>query len=109
VIYLTEGAVPGLGLENGAGIFLAKTHCELANAVIDTIDDLDFLNRLQETAFAGCECRFDWNIIADQLLRTITLGREAGRRLAEYSARSVSTRRRIPLVRLASRKAVSSL
>ena len=107
-IFGIEGAVPGLGLENGAGIILAKTHRELASAVIHAIDDLDLLNRLQETAFVRCESRFDWDVIGDQLLRTITLGREPGGGLAEYSARSVSTWRRSPLVRPARRGAMGS-
>ena len=87
-IFGIEGAVAGTGLKNGEAIRLVENHAELVNAVADAIDDFDYLNRLQRSAFSHCEARFDWKVIGYDLVRAIATGWNTGSGLAEYSVSS---------------------
>ena len=55
-----KGAVSGLGLEPGVGFFEVDSLTGLAQEVVRRIDDLDFLNHMQEAAYSGCLGRFEW-------------------------------------------------
>ncbi len=84
-IFGIQGAVPGLGLEVGKGIWLAKSHGELAEAIVDAIDDFGLLNRLQETAFDQCASRFEWSTIGYRLMQALASGQTTASGLAAYS------------------------
>jgi glycosyltransferase involved in cell wall biosynthesis len=67
-IFAIEGAVPGTPLSDGCGLRLFKTHAELARGVVDSIDHTASLNEQQETAYSLSADRFDWNVIAQNLI-----------------------------------------
>ncbi|MBS0522367.1 MAG: glycosyltransferase [Proteobacteria bacterium] len=89
-IFGIDGAVPGLGFKNGEYMRLFRNHDQLARAVVDAMDDLDTLNRMQRAAFDLCRSRFEWDTIGQRLLQAIREGGNTGPGLAEYSHASVA-------------------
>jgi polysaccharide biosynthesis protein PslH len=51
---------------------LFPDHEALARGVLEAIDDLPLLNRLQERAFDVCRNQFDWSSRGRQILTAIT-------------------------------------
>lgn len=70
-ILAIAAAAPGLPLTHGESILLADDPAALARLVLDTIDNVEQLDRIQENAYRACEDRFDWSAIGGQLLRGI--------------------------------------
>jgi glycosyltransferase involved in cell wall biosynthesis len=50
---------------------LFADHASLAHGVLEAIDDVALLNRLQERAFAVCRDQFDWSSRGRQILSAI--------------------------------------
>jgi glycosyltransferase involved in cell wall biosynthesis len=71
-VFALRGSFAGVPLLHGESVMLYDDHAALARGVLDTIDDLDRLNRLQERAFAACRDRFDWASRGHQILSVIT-------------------------------------
>jgi glycosyltransferase involved in cell wall biosynthesis len=53
------GSVPGMPLRPGENILLFPDHRRLVAGVLDVIDDLDLLNRMQKSAYDACREQFD--------------------------------------------------
>jgi len=70
-ILALANAAPGLPLKHGESILLADDHAALARLVLDTIDNVEQLDRVQENAYRACEDCFDWSAIGGRLLRGI--------------------------------------
>ncbi len=64
-------ALPGMPLRDGRSIGLFDSHEELAQGVVELIDDFEELNRRQTLAFEACAARFDWPPIGRHLVRSI--------------------------------------
>jgi glycosyltransferase involved in cell wall biosynthesis len=78
-ILAITGAVPGVPLQQGDSILLVPDHAALAQAVLDTIDDVGLLNRIQDSAYRACRDRFEWSAVGERLLSAIGGSDEAGR------------------------------
>jgi glycosyltransferase involved in cell wall biosynthesis len=50
---------------------LYSDHAALAHGVLEAIDDVDRLNRLQERAWAACADSFDWSSRGRQIVSAI--------------------------------------
>ncbi len=70
-IFGLSGSVAGVPLGQGDGIMLFPDHAALARGVLDAMDDLDLLNRVQQRAFAACSGKFDWASRGRQLRAAI--------------------------------------
>lgn len=70
-ILAIANAVPGLPLRHGESILLADDHPALARLVLDTIDNVALLERIQDQAYGACDGSFDWPAIGGRLLRRI--------------------------------------
>lgn len=70
-ILAIANAAPGLPLTHGESILLADDHAALARLVLETIDNVERLDRIQENAYRACEDCFDWSAIGGRLLRGI--------------------------------------
>lgn len=66
-----KGAVAGIPLRAGENILLFNRYKELADGVLSVIDDLPYLNRLQESAYTTCAHAFDWRQRGRMLLTAI--------------------------------------
>jgi glycosyltransferase involved in cell wall biosynthesis len=55
-----SGSIAGMPLRDGESVLLYENQAELANGILEVMDDLDLLNRLQDRAFARCRAEFDW-------------------------------------------------
>lgn len=55
------GSVAGVPLRENESILLFSNHEELAKGIMQSIDRLDHLNRLQDAAYAACHDQFDWS------------------------------------------------
>jgi hypothetical protein len=51
---------------------LYRDHAALARGVLEVIDDIAQLNRLQEQAFAACKEKFDWSSRGRQLVAAVS-------------------------------------
>jgi hypothetical protein len=71
-VFALRGSFAGVPLIHGDSVMLFDDQEALARGVLDTIDDLDRLNALQERAFAACRDRFDWASRGHQILSVIT-------------------------------------
>jgi len=71
-VFALRGSFAGVPLVHGESVMLYDDHEALARGVLDTIDDLDRLNALQERAFAACRDHFDWASRGHQILSVIT-------------------------------------
>src|SRR6185436_8219853 len=58
-VFALRGSFPGVPLVHGDSVMLYPDHESLARGVLDSIDDVARLNRLQERAYAACRDRFD--------------------------------------------------
>ncbi|HKU95439.1 MAG TPA: glycosyltransferase family 4 protein, partial [Vineibacter sp.] len=70
-IFGLEGSVAGVPLRPDDGIKLFADHAALARGVLDAMDDIDQLNRIQQRAFAACGDKFDWASRGRQLRSAI--------------------------------------
>ena len=70
-IFGLSGSVAGVPLRHDEGIMLFPDHAALARGVLDAMDDLDLLNRIQHRAFAACSGKFDWASRGRQLRAAI--------------------------------------
>ena len=70
-VFALSGSFAGVPLIHNDSVMLFPNHAALAQGVVDAIDDVDFLNRLQERAFAVCRDRFDWPSRGRQILSAI--------------------------------------
>lgn len=73
-ILAITGSAPGLPLRDGESIVLAEDPAALSRAVLALIDDIESLNRIQDTAYQACRNRFDWLSIGERLLAAIAKG-----------------------------------
>jgi polysaccharide biosynthesis protein PslH len=71
-VFALRGSFAGVPLVHDDSVMLYADHEAMARGVLDTIDDLDRLNRLQERAFVACRDRFDWASRGHQILSVIT-------------------------------------
>ncbi len=70
-VFALRGSFAGVPLVHGDSAMLYPDHEALARGVLDSIDDIDRLNRLQERAYAACRDRFDWASRGRQILSVI--------------------------------------
>jgi glycosyltransferase involved in cell wall biosynthesis len=70
-VFALNGSFAGVPLTYSDNVMLYPDHAALAHGVLEAIDDLDRLNRLQERAFAACSGRFDWSSRGRQLVSAI--------------------------------------
>ncbi|HJQ56195.1 MAG TPA: glycosyltransferase family 4 protein, partial [Vineibacter sp.] len=70
-IFGLSGSVAGVPLRHDDGIMLLPDHAALAQGVLDAMDDVDLLNRIQQRAFAACSGGFDWASRGRQLRAAI--------------------------------------
>jgi glycosyltransferase involved in cell wall biosynthesis len=70
-VFALNGSFAGVPLGHNESAMLYPDHAALARGVLDAIDDLERLNRLQERAFAACNGRFDWSSRGRQLVETL--------------------------------------
>jgi glycosyltransferase involved in cell wall biosynthesis len=70
-IFAIDGSAPGTPLRDGFGLRLFRNHHELAEGVIEAIDDLANLNAQQQIAYSLCARRFNWDIIGKDLVALI--------------------------------------
>lgn len=70
-VFALSGSFAGVPLIHDDSAMLFPDHDALAHGVLDAIDDVDRLNRLQERAYAACCDRFDWASRGRQLLSAI--------------------------------------
>jgi glycosyltransferase involved in cell wall biosynthesis len=71
-VFALQGSFAGVPLVHGESVMLYPDHAALARGVLDTIDDVERLNRLQERAFAACRDHFEWASRGHQILSLIT-------------------------------------
>jgi glycosyltransferase involved in cell wall biosynthesis len=64
-------AFAGVPLRHGESAMMFPDHAALARGVLDMIDNVELLNRLQERAFEVCRDRFDWSTRGRQILAAI--------------------------------------
>jgi glycosyltransferase involved in cell wall biosynthesis len=71
-VFALTGSFASVPLIHDDSVMLYPDHVSLARGVLDTIDDVDRLNRLQERAYAACCDGFDWASRGRQILSAIT-------------------------------------
>jgi polysaccharide biosynthesis protein PslH len=67
-----SGSVPGMPLQPGKGILLFDSHQALAHGVTQVIDNFDFLNAMQQTAYTASDDQFDWTSMGRRLVHAIS-------------------------------------
>lgn len=70
-VFALQGSFAGVPLVHGDSVMLYPDHEALARGVLDNIDDVERLNRLQERAYVACRDRFDWASRGRQILSVI--------------------------------------
>ena len=70
-VFALAGSFAGVPLRHNESAMLFTDHAALAHGVLEAIDDLDRLNRLQERAWAACANRFDWPSRGRQIVQAI--------------------------------------
>lgn len=70
-VFALAGSFAGVPLRHDDSAMLYFDHAALAHGVLEAIDDVDRLNRLQERAFAVCANRFDWSSRGRQIVSAI--------------------------------------
>lgn len=70
-ILALQGSVAGMPLHDPESIRLFPDHLSLAHGVLEIIDDLQLLNRMQHEAYSACADRFEWCSRGDQLRSAI--------------------------------------
>jgi glycosyltransferase involved in cell wall biosynthesis len=71
-VFALSGSFAGVPLIHNDSVMLFPDHAALAHGVLEAIDDVERLNRLQERAYAACRGRFDWASRGRQILSAIT-------------------------------------
>jgi polysaccharide biosynthesis protein PslH len=64
-------AFAGVPLRHGESAMMYPDHAALARGVLEMIDNVDLLNRLQERAYEVCRDRFEWSTRGRQILAAI--------------------------------------
>lgn len=67
-----DNSIAGVPLVSGESILTFADHETLARGMVRAMDDLDFLNLVQNRAFAACEHAFDWSLRGEHLVAAIT-------------------------------------
>lgn len=62
-----EGSVAGTPLIPGESGLFFDSYVSLASGIVEAMDDIDRLNRIQERAYADCRDAFDWRGRGQQL------------------------------------------
>jgi glycosyltransferase involved in cell wall biosynthesis len=70
-VFALTGSFAGVPLRHNDSVMLFPDHAALAHGVLEAIDDVALLNRLQERAFAACRDSFDWSSRGRQILSAI--------------------------------------
>jgi glycosyltransferase involved in cell wall biosynthesis len=70
-VFALTGSFAGVPLRHNDSVMLYPDHAALAHGVLEAIDDVNRLNRLQERAFAACTDRFDWSSRGRQIVSAI--------------------------------------
>ena len=70
-VFALTGSFAGVPLSHNDSVMLYPDHAALAHGVLEAIDDVDRLNRLQERAFVACSDRFDWSSRGRQIVSAI--------------------------------------
>jgi glycosyltransferase involved in cell wall biosynthesis len=70
-VFALNGSFAGVPLAHNDSVMLYPDHAALAHGVLEAIDDLALLNRLQERAYANCSGRFDWLSRGRQIVTAI--------------------------------------
>jgi glycosyltransferase involved in cell wall biosynthesis len=70
-VFALTGSFAGVPLSHNDSVMLYPDHAALAHGVLEAIDDIDRLNRLQERAFDACNERFDWSSRGRQIVSAI--------------------------------------
>jgi glycosyltransferase involved in cell wall biosynthesis len=70
-VFALTGSFAGVPLVHNDSVMLYPDHAALAHGVLEAIDDVDLLNRLQERAVAACSGRFDWPSRGRQIVSAI--------------------------------------
>jgi len=71
-VFALSGSFAGMPLIHDDSVMLFPDHESLARGVLESIDDVERLNRLQERAYAACSDRFDWASRGRQIMSAIT-------------------------------------
>src|SRR5262249_23464456 len=71
-VFALSGSFAGVPLIHNDSVMLYPDHAALAHGVLEAIDDVERLNRLQERAFIACRDPFDWASRGRQILSAIT-------------------------------------
>ena len=71
-IFAVTNSLPGMPLSDGENAAFFGTHRQLAEGIVRAIDDLDYLNILQQRAYDTCCHSFDWNAIGRNLFDAIS-------------------------------------
>ena len=67
-----DSSVAGTPLTPGVSMLMFPTQQDLATGILQAVDDIPLLNRLQERAFAACANRFDWSERGARLVGALT-------------------------------------
>ncbi len=70
-VFALSGSFAGVPLIHNDSVMLFPDHAALAHGVLEAIDDVERLNRLQERAYLACRDRFDWASRGRQILSVI--------------------------------------
>ena len=70
-VFALAGSFAGVPLRHNESAMVYSDHAALAHGVLEAIDDVDRLNRLQERAYAVCANRFDWSSRGRQIVSAI--------------------------------------
>ena len=70
-VFALTGSFAGVPLSHNDSVMLYPDHAALAHGVLEAIDDIDLLNRLQERAFDACNDRFEWSSRGRQIVAAI--------------------------------------
>jgi glycosyltransferase involved in cell wall biosynthesis len=71
-VFALSGSFAGVPLIHNDSVMLFPDHAALAHGVLEAIDDVERLNRLQDRAYMACRDRFDWASRGRQILSAIT-------------------------------------
>jgi glycosyltransferase involved in cell wall biosynthesis len=70
-VFALAGSFAGVPLRHNDSAMLYADHAALAHGVLEAIDDVERLNRLQERAWAACANNFDWPSRGRQIVSAI--------------------------------------
>jgi glycosyltransferase involved in cell wall biosynthesis len=70
-VFALAGSFAGVPLRHNDSAMLYADHAALAHGVLEAIDDVERLNRLQERAWAACAGSFDWSSRGRQIVAAI--------------------------------------